>query len=314
MSTERPFQYVFGPVASRRLGRSLGVDVVPFKRCTLNCIYCQLGATLEPTLTRAEFVPLGDVVAEVARKLAAGVSPDYVTLSGSGEPTLYSRLGELIGAIKARTSVPVAVITNGTLLWDPEVRNSLIGADLIMPSLDAGDQALFDRVNRPHAALRFEQVVEGLAGFREQFSGPIWLEVFVLADTSDADVERIAALARHIRPDRVQLNTVARPPAEPFALPASEERLRGMLTLFGKNAEIIAEFSRHQRRDAASTTHEHVLAMLKRRPCSVEDIVSGLSISRSEALEHLAYLVQSQDVRPEPRGETTYYLVSNRRP
>ena len=314
MSTERPFQYVFGPVASRRLGRSLGVDVVPFKRCTLNCIYCQLGATLEPTLTRAEFVPLGDVVAEVERKLAAGVSPDYVTLSGSGEPTLYSRLGELIGAIKARTSVPVAVITNGTLLWDPEVRNSLIGADLIMPSLDAGDQALFDRVNRPHAALRFEQVVEGLAGFREQFSGPIWLEVFVLADTSDADVERIAALARRIRPDRVQLNTVARPPAEPFALPASEERLRGMLTLFGKNAEIIAEFSRHQRRDAASTTHEHVLAMLKRRPCSVEDIVSGLSISRSEALEHLAYLVQSQDVRPEPRGETTYYLVSNRRP
>jgi len=152
--------YVFGPVPSRRLGRSLGVDVVPLKTCTYDCIYCQLGRTTRKTTERREWVPLEDVISELAEKLSA--EPDYVTLSGSGEPTLYSRIGELIQRIKRLTDIPVAVLTNGSLLWDPGVRKDLLRADLVVPSLDAADAGMFRVVNRPHEDISFDQMLRGL--------------------------------------------------------------------------------------------------------------------------------------------------------
>ena len=171
--------YIFGPVPSRRLGRSLGVDLVPFKTCTYDCIYCQLGRTTNKTIQRKEWVPLDDVVTELETKLSS--QPDYITLSGSGEPTLYSRTGELIDRIKAVTNVPVAVLTNGSLLWNQEVRARLMNADLVVPSLDAGDEAMFRAVNRPHEDISFERMLQGLIDFRHEFQGKYWLEVFLLA-------------------------------------------------------------------------------------------------------------------------------------
>jgi wyosine [tRNA(Phe)-imidazoG37] synthetase (radical SAM superfamily)/predicted Fe-Mo cluster-binding NifX family protein len=223
-------RYVFGPVPSRRLGRSLGVDLVPFKTCTYDCVYCQLGHTTFKTAQRRAWVPVHKVLAEV--RAALGSEPEWITLAGSGEPTLHCGLGAVIKGIKQLTSTPVAVLTNGSLFWQPQVRDDLAAADLVMPSLDAPDAALFRRVNRPHHAIGFGRMVDGLGRFRRKFRGLYWLEVFLLdgVTSSDADVERLAALADGIAPDLVQLNTVARPPAEPTAagVPAQTlERLAG---------------------------------------------------------------------------------------
>ncbi len=168
--------YIFGPVPSRRLGRSLGVDLVPFKTCSYDCIYCQLGRTTNQTVERREWVPLDAVLAELRGKLAS--QPDYITLSGSGEPTLYSRLDELIDGIRAMTEVPIAVLTNGSLLWQPEVRSKLLRAHLVIPSLDAGDERTFQAIDRPHGTISFKRMLWGLIDFRREYQGQYWLEVF----------------------------------------------------------------------------------------------------------------------------------------
>ena len=218
-------RYIFGPVPSRRLGRSLGVDLVPFKTCTYDCIYCQLGRTTNKTVERREWVPLDDVLAELKDKLAT--SPDYITLSGSGEPTLHSRIGEVIEQIRSLTDVPVAVLTNGSLLWQEDVRRQLVTADLVVPSLDAGNRTVFQVVNRPHPDISFEKLLEGLAAFRNEYGGMYWLEVFVLAGYTaiPAEAQKLAECVRRIAPDRVQLNTVTRPPAEDYAMAVDRQRL-----------------------------------------------------------------------------------------
>lgn len=168
---DKPFKHVFGPVPSRRLGRSLGVDLVPLKVCSYACIYCQLGRTTKKTVERKEWVPTARVLDELKRKLAT--RPDYITFSGSGEPTLHSALGKIIEQIKSMTKTPVAVLTNGSLLWQPEVRTELALADVVMPSLDVGDDLFFQTVNRPHPEITFEKLLSGLEQFRREFSGQI---------------------------------------------------------------------------------------------------------------------------------------------
>ena len=224
MNRQRP-HHVFGPVPSRRLGRSLGVDLVPLKTCSYDCIYCQLGRTTCHTVERKEWVPLDAVLDELKLKLAS--RPDYITLSGSGEPTLYSRLGELIDHIQAMTEVPVAVLTNGSLLWQKPVRDELALADLVMPSLDAPDRVRFEFINRPHPEITFERLLEGLEALRREFSGKYWLELMLLAGYTalPESVRELAKLARRIQPDKVQLNTAVRPPAEHYAMAVTPERL-----------------------------------------------------------------------------------------
>lgn len=217
------FKHVYGPVPSRRLGRSLGVDALTFKSCSFDCVYCQLGRTTNHTIERKEYIPTADILDEVRRKLENGDKPEYISFAGSGEPTLHSGLGDIIRGIKAMTDVPVVVFTNGSLLWMPEVRADLAAADVVIPSLDGGDAALLDKVNRPAASLDFDRIVEGLIAFRGAFNGQIWLEVMLLGGISDDDasVDAIARLAERIRPDKVQINSVCRPPAETYALPGS---------------------------------------------------------------------------------------------
>ena len=161
------FKHVYGPVPSRRLGRSLGVDALTFKSCSFDCVYCQLGRTTNHTAERKEYIPTAEILDEVRRKLENGDRPEYISFAGSGEPTLHSGLGDIIRGIKAMTDVPVVVFTNGSLLWMPEVRADLAAADVVIPSLDGGDAALLDKVNRPVATLDFNRIVEGLIAFRE---------------------------------------------------------------------------------------------------------------------------------------------------
>lgn len=306
---EQQAQYVFGPVPSRRLGRSLGVDLVPFKTCTYDCIYCQLGRTTHKTIKRAEYVPLEAVVAEVKTKLAQGPRPDYVTLSGSGEPTLHSRLAELISAIKSFTSIPVVVLTNGCLLWQAEVRESLAEADLVLPSLDAGRDALFQQVNRPHPEVTFDRMITGLQEFRRGFAKPIWLEVFLLQGLTavPGELVRIAEIAAAISPDRLQLNSVARPPAEDYARGVSLQTLRGYAGAFGERAEVILEPDSAAFEVSGSAGEAEVRGLLRRRPCRLEDIASGLGLHRNEVLKHLGHLIRAGEVIDSIVDGCTYY-------
>jgi wyosine [tRNA(Phe)-imidazoG37] synthetase (radical SAM superfamily) len=301
--------HVYGPVPSRRLGRSLGIDLVPFKTCSYDCIYCQLGRTTRKTIARREYVPLDAVVEQVARSLRDGAAPDFIGIAGSGEPTLHSGIGDLIARIKALT--PVAVLTNGSLLWMPEVCAALARADVVMPSLDAGRPRTFERVNRPHPDITFERMVDGLLSFAQGFGGEIWLEVFVLDGITDRreEIVPVAEIARSLRRARVQLNTVSRPPAEDEAQAVSAESLERLRGFFGSGCEIIAEAARSGRRarDAGAAAEEEIDTLLARRPCTVEGIATGLGLAPNDVVKRLDALVRKGTVLAVRRGEAVFY-------
>jgi len=294
-------RHVFGPVWSRRLGRSLGIDLIPFKTCTFDCVYCQLGRTTEKTATRREYVPLTDVLSEVERKLDAGPAPDFLTLSGSGEPTLYSRIGDLIAALHERTTLPAAVLTNSSLLWDPAVRAEILAADLVLPSLDAGDETIFQHVNRPVASLTLERIVAGLVAFRREFRGPIWLEVFLLGGLTAVPerADDIARIVERLAPDRVQINSVARPPLEEFAFPVPVDTQRQLARRFPGRVEIVAAMvAAAPGGGAAEASDEDILALIRRRPVTLDDITLGLGWPRAEVVKHLDHLTRAGMVAP----------------
>lgn len=302
--------HVFGPVPSRRLGQSLGVDLVPFKTCPFDCIYCQLGRTTDKTLERREWVPFDAVVADLKERIAC--RPDTIILSGSGEPTLYSRLGELIDVIRAMTDIPVAVLTNGALLWQPAVRAELRHASLVIPSLDAGDAAMFRAVNRPHGDLEFERFVDGLIAFRREFPGSYWLEVMLLAGytATEAAVRRIVAIVNRIGPDRVQINTATRPTAEIFARAAQPARLHALAKLFSQPVDIIEDRGHRAIRTASTVDEEGVLDLIRRRPCTVDDIADALQFHRLEVLKSLGRLQDSRLVERRRAGGRMYFCVA----
>ncbi len=302
-------RHVFGPVPSRRLGRSLGVDLVPFKTCSYDCIYCQLGRTTLKTVERKPWVDLDIVLDQLKEKLET--RPDYITLSGSGEPTLFSHLDVVIDRIKTMTDVPVAVLTNGSLLWQDELRRELAGADLVVPSLDAGDATMFRLVNRPHGAISFERMLAGLIAFRRQFRGEYWLEVLLVGgyNVLETELESLRACIRQIRPDCVQLNTVTRPPAEGYAVRVSPERLHAIAATFDPPAETIADF--HRPETAGGTAgREEILDLLRRRPCSMEDVADGLGIHRAEAVKYLELLMGERLVETSSTGSKLYYKTA----
>ncbi len=303
-------KHVFGPVPSRRLGRSLGVDLVPFKTCTYDCIYCQLGRTTDKTTRRKEYVPVDEVLREVERKISSGVQADFITLSGSGEPTLHSGCGEIIRGIKKVTQIPVAVLTNGSLLWDSSVREGLLSADLVIPSLDAGKAEVFKKVNQPHPSIGFEQMVNGLIEFGASFQGQVWLEVFLLGGLTALEPEagEIAAQIQKIKPNRIQLNTVARPPAYETALAVPEAEMLRLVTLFGESAEVVADFGGIHAKKDFSKSRQDVLDLLERRPCTLDDISISLGIHRNEAVKYLNNLLKQSIVTTRQMGDKLFYI------
>jgi len=307
----RASAHVFGPVPSRRLGRSLGVDLVPYKVCSYDCVYCQLGRTTRKTVERREWVPTAEVLTQVAERLET-VRPDWVTLSGSGEPTLHVGIGEIIDGIKQRTDVPVAVLTNGSLLGDADVASAVAKADLVMPSLDAPDETLFAVVNRPAPEIGFAGMVEGLVEFRRRFTGRLWLEVMVVGGLTDGGVARegVARLVERITPDRVQLNTVVRPPAEAFAAPASDQALEALVARLGPTAEIVAErrFTGGATEGPESAVIDEIRTLLRRRPCTVSDIAGGLGLRLDEVVKWVDVLIAREEVRYERRGEASFVV------
>ncbi len=311
----RGFRHVYGPVPSKRLRRSLGLDLVPYKTCTYNCLYCQLGRTAKTTLERKEYVPAADILHELKRKLAAGGKPDYISLAGSGEPALNSGAGRLIDSIKDLTDIPVAVFTNGSLLWMDEVAEALMRADVVLPSLDAADEALFQRVNRPHGGISFARMADGLTGFTKRFGGEVWLEVFLLAGITGMppEAQKLAALAKRIGPARVQLNTVTRPAADASALPVSLENMRALKKYFPGKVDIISEKNAESGPAGFSAAEdEEILALLRRRPCAAAGVAAGLGIPANDALKRLERLAAEGKVNTTAGSERNRRTASGK--
>ncbi len=302
-------KHLYGPVPSRRLGRSLGVDIVPFKTCTLDCIYCQLGKTTRHTLQRKEYVPVDDILTELKEAIDAGLEADYITIGGSGEPTLHSGIARLIAGIKKLTDIPVALLTNGTLFYLPEVRADCAGADVILPSLDAGDEATFEKINRPYSEITFDRLVGGLCALRSEYKGKIWLEVFFIErfNTDNAQITKLAEAIQKINPDKVHLNTAVRPTAEPGVEKVPLEKLKEMARQLGPNCEVIADFVSSHCKKPADDFPQTLLSMLKRRPCSVDDICSALGIGQNEAREYLAGLEKHGKIVAENKTGRTFF-------
>jgi len=306
------YKYIFGPVPSRRLGHSLGVDVVPYKVCTLDCIYCELGATTDKTIEKKEYHPLYDMVSELKEKLKENIKIDYITIAGSGEPTLFSKIGELISEIKTTTRIPVAVLTNGTMLWDDNVKSALKNADLVIPSIDAGNKEIFDEVNKPSDKLDFNRVIKGIQDFSKEFSGKIWVEILLVKGISDSEknINDILEILKSIRYDKIQLGTVDRPPTEDTAYPITMKDLEIIKQKFPANTEIISTNSNISADDNFFLVNENdILSLLKRRPCSIDDISKGLQIHKNEVIKYIDKLFGDKKIKKYYSSEKEFYCI-----
>jgi len=314
--TDNLFKYIYGPVPSRRLGRSLGIDMVPFKTCTYDCIYCQLGRTTNKTIERLPYVPIKYILSELKIKLANGEPPDYISIAGSGEPTLHSYIGELIGMIKNMTKIPVAVLTNGSLLFMPEVRAALMRADLVIPSLDAGDESLFRYVNRPHADISFDKMVTGLIDFTRNFPGQVWLEVLLLSGVTGMveEAKKIAVYAKEIGAAKIQLNTVCRPTAEDFACVVGKKQMEALALLFPGMVEVIFDDESEGLLGAtlSDASNTEIINLLARRPCTLTGVCTGLGLNPHEAAKRLQRLVDEKRITSLRTDHAVFYKIAEK--
>ena len=303
-------KYIFGPVPSRRLGLSLGVDLVPAKTCTYDCLYCQVGRTTDLTVETRPYVPINDVIEEVKERLEQ-ITPDVITFSGSGEPTLHSEIDQAISAIKAATHVNTAVLTNGSLLWRDDVRSRLLEADIIVPTLSTVNERTFRAIHRPHKDFTLRRIIEGLEGLRTVYRGLIYLEVVLLAGLNDTDeeIDELRRVIGEISPNKVQLNTVVRPPADPRALALDRKRLEDIKNFLGPETEIIADLQWKQIDGFSGSAMARILEMVVRRPLRAVDVSNALQLPLDEIEGYIKGLVVKGAIRPKRQGEDVYYVA-----
>ncbi len=305
------YKHLYGPVPSRRLGRSLGIDMAPMKTCCLDCIYCQLGRTTVHTAERKEYVKVDEMLAELEQWLESGKEADWLTFSASGEPTLNSELADAMVRAREMSDIPVALLTNGALLWRKGVRDGAMQADLIMPSLDAGTEETLQRINRPVPEITLDRYIEGLHETVVAFHGEVWLEVMLVAGVNDSE-EELAALddaIKHIRPDQVQINTVVRPALSGEAERVDNATLVHARVILGPKATVISSaWEGAAVPEDAEHDEAEVLALVSYRPCTLHDVVHGIGMHPNEALKYLQHLVSEQTLRMEVRDGETFYV------
>lgn len=315
------YKHIYGPIPSRRLGISLGIDLVPYKTCTLDCIYCECGKTNHLTLERKEYIPTDEVIAELRDFLSNHPQPDYLTLSGSGEPTLNSGIGRLISTVKSEfPESRFAVLTNSTLLHDEDVQNELLNADLIVPSLDAARSAVFTAIDRPHPKLcgdeEIKALIDSIAVFTQRFheSGEekqVWLESLILegVNDSDADADAFRAAFEKIKADKFQLNTLDRPGTVQALKPASHALLEAFAKKIGiANVEVVSKYrSRKEIRGYRKNNEELILESISRRPLTVEDLCEMLHLHQHEVFQYLDVLKNENKVKAEIQSRGIFY-------
>ncbi len=305
-----PRRHVYGPVPSRRLGLSLGVDLVPHKVCSFDCVYCQLGFTTRHQTTREDFFPPGEILEHVADALVHGPAPDVVTLAGSGEPCLYRSLGRIIDGIHGLTDAPVVLITNGSLLYQDEVAAAAMATDILIPSLDAGDPETFARINQPASGLDFHRIVGGLQDVARRYQGSLRIEVMLVAGLNDSP-ESLRAMARildDIPAQAIELNTPVRPVPKRGVEPLTRAQLEVAARYFGPRARVIGAYSGRMAEAGAGGADE-ILELLGRRPCTARDMETSLGMHGHQVSKALRLLLdQGKIVRDERGGEVFYKL------
>lgn len=308
-------RYIYGPVPSRRLGQSLGVDPIPFKTCNFNCVYCQLGRTAPLTNKRRDYIRSDDILTQLAEALAVHEPGmiDYVTFVGQGEPTLCASLGWLIRQVKAMTSIPVAVLTNDALLSRTDVRQDLDAADVVIPSLDAATEAMFQRINRPWPRFHIADIIAGLAAFRELSSSQVWVEVMLVKGLNDGEAELHALrdALTHIHPQRVQINVPVRPPAEPWVEIPEAEALARAVAILGESAELVAPYDGDFTLDYSCGPVEAVLTIIRRHPMRehcLKETLRRYTLEKPEAV--LAELEASGQARRRSYAGEAYWEYS----
>ena len=307
-------KYLFGPVPSRRLGISLGVDLVPHKVCSLNCIYCEVGRTTNLTIERNEYIPIDEVIDELKDYLNKKPELDFITFSGQGEPTLNSGLGKVIEFIKENYSdYKVAVITNGTLFWDKEVRDEVSRADVLLPSLDAVSEMTFLKINRPNKSLNIKQICEGLIQLRKEFIGKIYLEIFFVPQLNDTKEELVLLkeTVQKIHPDLVQLNTLDRPGTEDFVKAVTQEKLQTIKNFLEPlSVEIIAKaVTRKKIQSFNQNIADQILKTIKRRPCMDTELAEILNLHLNELNKYLSELIDIKAITPERKGRGIFFKI-----
>lgn len=311
------YNTLFGPVPSRRLGISLGVDLVPMKTCTLNCIYCECGKTSHLTLERKEYVSFKTVKNELTHYFTHHARPDYITFSGSGEPTLNSKIENVIQFLKHQApDIPLAILTNGTLFSQKQVRTDVKDATVIIPSLDAATEETFYKINRPSPLLHLNSILEGLIQFRKEYRGEIWLEIFIIPGMNDTKQE-LNALKRvigKINPDRVQLNTLDRPGVVSTIRAATREELQHVLDVFQMdNAAIIADPPKHKALFSyRNDTADAILGTIARRPCTSKDLSEILGLQVEELDTYLKSLAADDKIKIVKQKRGLFYQLSEK--
>ncbi|MDB4583079.1 radical SAM protein [Draconibacterium sp.] len=306
------YKYLFGPVPSRRLGMSLGVDLVPKKGCSLDCVYCEVGKTTKLTHEKKEYIKFEKVKVELKNYFENNPDPDYITFSGSGEPTLNIYIGEILQFIKQnKPEIPVAVLTNGTMLFDVKVREALADADVVLPSLDAASDEVLIKINRPANGLNIDNYLKGLTIFSKEFKGKIWLEVFILPGYNDSEneLDNLKNAIVAIEPDSVQLNTLDRPGTEKGLRGATHEELQRVIDLWGlNNVEIVAAAPERKniksyRKDIATAIVETIL----RRPCTLDNLTKILGLHINEVNKYLDVLEAENKIEAIEQERGTFY-------
>ncbi len=311
--------YIYGPVPSRRLGLSLGIDIVPYKTCTYDCIYCQLGRTTNKTIERKSFFDPNTVLQQIEQALGNNPELDYITFSGSGEPTLSKDIGILIEETKRFANFPVVVLTNGSLLWDEQLQQELSLADVVIPSVDAVSENVWQKINKPSTQLDFHKVLEGIKSFADTYPDKTIVEIMLVKGIND-DMAHLAETREFfdgMKIKMVQLNTVVRSPSEPYAEPVHEETLRMWKEQIHNvvPVEIIGDFSRRALTARRKNIESAVVQLLSRRPCSIREMALSLGIHKNELLKYIAILEKEKKIMKissaVPREDPQYTIVRN---
>ncbi|MDA3872000.1 MAG: radical SAM protein [Candidatus Marinimicrobia bacterium] len=308
------YKYLFGPVPSRRLGMSLGIDLIPTKVCSLNCVYCECGKTTNLTIERKEYVPYNKVTNELEHYFKNNPTPDYVTFSGSGEPTLNSKIGDISKFLKLNYPyIPIAVLTNGTLFDQKEVRTELLDADLVLPSLDAASELSFKKINRPFHTLNIDKYIQGLIDFRKEYSGKIWLEVLILPGYNDnkKDLKLLKDAFVKIKPDKIQLNSLDRPGILNTLRSATRNELQQIADFLNlDNVEIIASApKRKEIKSYRKDTETAILETIFRRPCTLDDLSEILGLHKNEINKYLDVLESDDKIEIIRQSRGIFYKI-----